>query len=278
MTSLKSIFAIIGAVGSAECAVKTFQALPLGDRAKLVAVHVSPIAIAYGLVSDMAVAGYIEAEIEAADEQRSAAEADFTEACEQAGIPFEWRAEQGISQVMSPIAGALCRAADLIIFPFVGDGSVGHQRIEDIVFTSGRPVLGVPRAWKGEKLGQRILIAWNGSREAARAAFDAMPFLNQAKSIRIVSVQDSAADPVRQFTPGDDLATTLSRHGVNAESHSLRNIRGSVKEELQSQMLDTGADMVIMGCYGHSRFREMILGGVSRDVLTSLPFPVLLAN
>ena len=105
-----------------------------------------------------------------------------------------------------------------------------------------------------------------------------MPFLLKAQTVRIVSIEGILSDPIRQFTPGDDIATTLSRHGVRAETHLIRSTRQSVKHELQAQMLDTGADMLVMGCYGHSRFREMILGGVSRDMLRDVPFPLLLSN
>ena len=93
-----------------------------------------------------------------------------------------------------------------------------------------------------------------------------------------LGLSDTVPDAIRQFTPGDDIAATLARHGIRAESHMFQRARGSVSEELQVQMLDFGADMAIMGCYGHSRLREMILGGVSRDILNGIPFPVLLSN
>jgi nucleotide-binding universal stress UspA family protein len=83
---------------------------------------------------------------------------------------------------------------------------------------------------------------------------------------------------VRQFTLADDIAATLSRHGVRIESHTLQSSRGSVKEELKTQVLDTGADIIVMGCYGHSRFREMIMGGVSREMLKDTSVPLLLSS
>jgi len=83
---------------------------------------------------------------------------------------------------------------------------------------------------------------------------------------------------VRQFTPGDDIATTLARHGVRIESLTYRSTRQSMRDELKAQALDFGADLLVMGCYGHSRFRERILGGVSHGMLKEIPFPLLLAN
>ncbi len=123
-----------------------------------------------------------------------------------------------------------------------------------------------------------MLIAWDGGREAARAVFDALPLLVGAEAVRIASVQGFLDEPVRQFTPGDDIAATLSRHGITVETTSGRSSRGTVKEELQHLALDFGADLVVMGCYGHSRIRERVLGGVSRSMLREIPFPLLLAN
>ena|SRR5215207_9411613 len=102
--------------------------------------------------------------------------------------------------------------------------------------------------------------------------------LTNAEAVRIVSVQGFLDEPVRQFTPADDICATLSRRGVRVEVQSFRSTRGSIKEELAVQALEFGADITVMGCYGHSRFRERILGGVSRDMLKDMPGPLLLAN
>lgn len=123
-----------------------------------------------------------------------------------------------------------------------------------------------------------MIVAWDGSREATRAVFDALPILLKSTSVRIVSVEGYRDEPIRQFTPGDDIAATLSRHGVPAESHAFRGRLGSVRAELEAQALDIGADLIVMGCYGHSRFREMVLGGVSRSMLKNIPCPLLLSN
>ena len=173
----------------------------------------------------------------------------------------------------------MARAADLVICPMLSDqASLGRHRLEEVVFASGRPVISLPAEWTGSRLGKRVLIAWDGGREAARATFDAMPLLRQAEKVRLVSVNGSQQDPVRQFTPGDEIAATLSRHKIPVEAHSFESSQRSVAEELHAQMLEFGADLLVMGCYGHSRFRERILGGVSREMLRRIQFPLLLAN
>lgn len=279
MLSIRTVFAIIPAGPAAESAVAAFQALPLAENAKLVGVHVGPIAITYGLAADVALASFIEAQIAAADEERRLAEAAFADACGRAGIAFEWRAEKAPDSIVSPHGGAVARAADIILCPRLPDNaSIGRHQLEEVVFASGRPVIGLPAEWSVKALGKRVLVAWDGGREAARAAFDALPFLVRAEAVRIVSVQGFLDEPVRQFTPGDDIATTLSRHGARVETKTFRATRGSVGEELKAQALDFGSDLCVMGCYGHSRFRESILGGVSHAMLRDIPFPLLLSN
>jgi nucleotide-binding universal stress UspA family protein len=279
MIGLRTIFAVIPTAEAAAGAVAMFKALPLAGNAKLVGVHVAPFAITFGLASDIALASFIEAQMVAADEERKAAEAAFTSAARKAAIDFDWRAEKSPDNLVSPHAGAMARSADLILCPQVrGESSIGRHQVEEVVFASGRPVLASPVGWVVKTLGKRVLVAWDGGREAARAVFDALPILVGTESVRIVSVQGFLEEPVRQFTPGDDIAATLSRHGVHAEVSCFKSMRATVRDELKAQALDFGADLLIMGCYGHSRFRERILGGVSRSMLKDIPFPLLLAN
>jgi nucleotide-binding universal stress UspA family protein len=279
MTGLRTVFAVIPAAAAAESAVSAFQALPLADKARLVGLHVAPLAITYGLATDMALASFIEAQMAAADDERKAAEAAFQGAAKKAGIVFEWRSEKSPDTLVSPHAGTMSRAADIILCPQLpNEASIGRHHLEEVVFTSGRPVIALPAGWSVRKLGKRVLVAWDGGREAARAVFDALPLLTGAETVRIVSVQGLLEDPVRQFTPGDDIAATLSRHDVRVETTVVRTTRGNVREELKAQALDFAADLTVMGCYGHSRIRERILGGVSRSMLREIPFPLLLAN
>ena len=279
MSDISTVFAIIPAAAAAETCIAAFRALPLSGNARLVGLYVAPIAVTYGLATDIVLASYIEAQIAAAEEERKSAETAFSAACERAGLSFEWRADKALDRLVSPQAGSMARAADIIICPRLPDeGSIGRHEIEEVVFSSGRPVIALPPGWKGETLARRVLVAWDGGREAARAVFDALPLLTNAEAVRIVSVQGFPNEPVRQFTPADDICATLSRHGVKVEVQSFRSTRGSVKEELAVQALEFGADITVMGCYGHSRFRERILGGVSRDMLKDMPGPLLLAN
>jgi nucleotide-binding universal stress UspA family protein len=91
-------------------------------------------------------------------------------------------------------------------------------------------------------------------------------------------VRDVPTEPIRQFTPGDEIAAALSRHGVKVDSRAVSGAGKSVRDTLNDEAREFGADLLVMGCYGHSRVRERVLGGVSRDILANVPLPLLLSN
>ena len=162
----------------------------------------------------------------------------------------------------------MARAADFVIAPSCrAEEAIGQHAVDELVFESGRPIIALPLDWRGGPVGRRVLIAWNGTREAARAVFDALPLLCRSDDVRVLTVREGAHDRVAQFTPGDEIAATLARHGARVEAISINRERSSVAEEIRAHALEHGADLLVMGCYGHSRLREMILGGVTREVL-----------
>jgi nucleotide-binding universal stress UspA family protein len=135
-------------------------------------------------------------------------------------------------------------------------------------------VLVVPYAGKFDSFGKTILLAWNGTRESARAMHDALPMLEKADKVVIYAVNESSEDHI----PGADIATHLARHNVNAEAHHTVARDISVGDALLAAVSDYGADMMVMGAYGHSRVRELALGGATRDVLNTMTVPVMMSH
>lgn len=147
---------------------------------------------------------------------------------------------------------------------------------EGALFRSGRPVLLAPTSWKGETVGKRIVVAWKAKREAARAIADAEPFLAAADQVTLITV-DAQLDSYGQ-APGRDICEHLVRKGVKAE---LRNVDGAGKPAetaLLNEARALEADLIVMGGYGHSRFREFVFGGVTRSLSRSSPIPVLMSH
>jgi nucleotide-binding universal stress UspA family protein len=174
----------------------------------------------------------------------------------------------------------LARCADLVVIgqpnPAETPISVSRDFAIYVVLHSGRPVLIVPYAGHFEQVGQRILVAWNGSLEAERAIEGALPLLQRARSVEIAVF--NAPAPERSIElPGADIVAWLRRQGVVAEVSQQRT-KADIGNALLSLAADLTADLIVMGGYGHSRFREMLLGGATRTILESMTVPVLMAH
>ena len=173
------------------------------------------------------------------------------------------------------------RTADLIIASQTDESweySLLFDFPERLALESGRPTLIVPHAGRFPRVGQRALVAWNGKREATRAVFDAMPLLEQAEAVRVLWVNPGNAPSTLGSSPGADIAANLARHGVKCEVGTSVTAGIEVGDDILSRLADFGADLLVMGCYGHSRFREFVLGGVSREILKHMTVPVLMSH
>ena len=168
------------------------------------------------------------------------------------------------------------RYADLVI---VGQGKSSEGGIaENVVLNAGRPVLVVPSACGRQSLGERVMVAWNARREATRALTDALPMLRRANQVDIVTVNADRMADGHGDSPGTDIALYLARHGVKANVIATSAGGADVGEWLLSRAADLGSDMIVMGAYGHSRLRELVLGGATRTVLDSMTVPVLMSH
>lgn len=184
-------------------------------------------------------------------------------------------------RLMDDEAGAAlvlaARYADLIVLgqqdPAAPGAPVGGDLAAWVLLACARPLLVVPYAQQAPAPGRRILVGWNGSGQAVRAIAAALPLLRRADSVTVASFDtpaESAADSAA-------LAPYLARHGVDADLvHDSTGL--DVGEGLLSMAADRGADMLVMGGYGHARLRELLLGGATRTVLRSMTVPVLLAH
>jgi nucleotide-binding universal stress UspA family protein len=123
-----------------------------------------------------------------------------------------------------------------------------------------------------------VLVAWNARREAARAVFDALPLLQRAKEVKVVWVNPQSEGELARDVPAADICTALARHGVKCEATQAVQPHSNVGRTLLMQAKDYGADLLVMGCYGHSRLREFVLGGASEYVLRHMTVPVLMSH
>ena len=157
------------------------------------------------------------------------------------------------------------------ISPFVGVP-------DEVVMAAGRPVLIVPYMGTHERTGKRVVIAWNASREAARAVNDSLPLLETADEVHVLVLDVDASNVENAPLPGADICLHLARHGIDAQAHHVQATEIDVANLLLSQVADMDGDLLVMGGYGHSRLREIMLGGATRDVLAQMTVPVLMSH
>lgn len=174
------------------------------------------------------------------------------------------------------------RYADLLVLGQAdpedrNEGGLLQDLPEHVILNSGRPVLLVPYAGRFPTLGERPMIAWNGSVEAVRAVTAAIPLLRRATKVTVAIFNAEIGPDQHGEEPGADIALYLARHGVEVEVlNSPTPI--DVGNGILSLAATIGADLLVMGCYGHSRFREKMLGGASNTVLATMTLPVLMAH
>jgi nucleotide-binding universal stress UspA family protein len=171
------------------------------------------------------------------------------------------------------------RYADILVVGQRGasdDSGVDKDFPERLILVAGRPVLVVPEVGDFPSVGKRIIVAWNASREAARAVTNAIPFLKAADKVYVMAVQSKANENENIST--ERIVQYLSRHGVGVEVEESKDVEIGVGNELLSRASDLSADLLVMGCYGHSRVREWILGGATRTILESMTIPVLMSH
>ncbi|WP_171177565.1 universal stress protein [Ruegeria sp. HKCCD8929] len=193
-----------------------------------------------------------------------------------------WSAENGVAQIadLGRHVAHRARFSDLVVLPrpYGEDrGAEAEPIVEAAMFDGHAPVLVVPDEAQAFSKPGTILIGWNEGVEAMRAIRRALPFLQAAETVRIVVIDPPQHGPDRS-DPGGMLSQMLSRHGVRCEIDVLSKTMTRVSDILNRHAADTDADMIVMGAYGHSRFREAILGGATRNMLEQATVPVFMAH
>ena len=201
----------------------------------------------------------------------------FEEAVGHGGYSSEWRLADGYpDQVVIDQA----RYADLVVLgqaePERDPDSPPADLVEEVVMSGERPVLIVPYIGAARPPGKTVLLCWNASREAARAATAALPLLEAAERTVVLIIDPPQAEVPQE--PGADVAQWLARHGAKVTVQRDTAADTDIAAVILSRAADLDADLIVMGIYGHSRLRERVLGGVSRTLLESMTVPLLVAH
>ena len=205
----------------------------------------------------------------------------FEEAMRREGLSFDFHQVDAHTPVIADEVVASGRVADLVIVSTTNPEEItGVERdfVEQTVMALGRPVIVLPYKGKATVSLNEVIIGWNGGREAARATFDALPLLKKAVKVRVVRIDPQKDPSLRGSVAGADLAEALARHGVRAEAQGYPTDGQDEGQALMRCAADSGAGLIVMGAYGHSRLAEFIFGGATRFVLNRLVCPVLMSH
>ena len=220
-------------------------------------------------------AGVLQAHDQAEQERADKAKVDFNAMVGKAGCTSEWHSVQGYTDQQ---INSFARYSDLIVVGQAQEHNVlsNEISIEDhILIDSSRPILFVPYIGNSSSIGNRVLVAWDGSREAVRAVTDALPFLKNAEDVEVVCVKKSETQNNDSLT---NICKFLKNHNVNASGNVVVSKDISVADTLLSRAADHNIDLIVMGAYGHSRLREYIFGGVTQYMLKHMTVPILMSH
>lgn len=249
--------------------------------AHLIGLYVVPLPVVLNEWPDIAIAEMIEAQRKAYREEAKRVEAMFREKASGLARPAEWRL---VESQYATVADALVENARMADIAIVAQAdSKWHlthtlDAPEPAVMESGRPILVVPNTGDVQATPKHITIAWNGKREATRAAFDALPIAEKAGNASIVWIDPTTGSSAVGDLPCSELAATFARHGIKTEARSASAEDTNVATAIAEELIRTGSGLLVMGAYGHSRLREFVLGGATRNIMHQMTVPVLFSH
>jgi len=275
---LKNLLVVVDPSEGAANRIDVAVALAREHGAHLVGLHASAPPPVPPLVARQISGAPRAALVEALREAAREAERLFRERTEGTEVRTAWRHREGEA---AEIAALHARYADLAVagpVPAEGEEEPRNDFLVHLIMGAGRPVLCVPPGREPDTLGRRIVVAWNATRESARAVSDALPLLTRADKVWVLAVNPGTGGPSEGAYSSRDIAQSLGRHGIRAEHERVFEYAKGAGEVIVDRAAALGADLVVTGAYSHSRFRELVLGGATRDLLRHAELPVLMSH
>jgi nucleotide-binding universal stress UspA family protein len=221
---------------------------------------------------------YVQLRTTAVDRAKEV-EGQFRSALQRAEIQGEWRFAEGPP---AETVALHARYTDLTIVGQIDQanpgGGAARMIPEETLLSSGRPLVILPYAGKFQNIGRNVVVGWKPTREAARALADALPILEQAAKVTVLTVNPDRGPDTEPGIAAADIAVHLARHGVHVEARTTIADDIETGDVLLNEVADHNADLLVIGGYGHPRIREAMFGGVTRHILRSMTVPVLMAH
>lgn len=279
--SWKDVLAIVAEAEVDEPAVALAAAVATKFDAQLTATFLTPLPDEPLAYEPTVVAGVWAELLGRARAQAETERKKFEARLQKLGRDCDLRTAEALSRDLGRVAAVHARYADISVLTRPMEGAVGDVReelIEGILFHAGRAILVAPPGWSGTEVGKKIVVAWDASREATRALSEAQPLLDVAKQVTVVTVDAKPKAFGHGDIPGANIAAHLGRRGLPVDVRNADSAGRSAAETIMSEADATGADLVVMGGYAHSRLRELVFGGATRDLLRNAKLPLLMAH
>jgi nucleotide-binding universal stress UspA family protein len=277
---VKTILVYLPSERSAAPTLESVLKIAGPGKAHVIGLHLIPDLPVYAEFPAEVSAEVIDRLQKAGKDAAAATKEVFEEMLRSNPATYEWREFTASYGLGIDLIAKQGRIADLIVCakPSEDIPDAWDRFTETAIMNCGRPVLMVPSARAPETIGRHAVIAWNDTREAARAVFDSLDLIRDAATVRAITFIDKETQRPAAESHGASLIAALSRHGIHASFDVSFASSVSAGDAILSRLLDEGCDLLIMGGYGHSRFREMIFGGVSRDILRDTWVPTLMSH
>jgi nucleotide-binding universal stress UspA family protein len=279
--SWKDILVIVSDAAADEPAFALAETLAKQSKASLAAAFLTPLPDEPLAYEPTVVAG-VWAELLGraradAEQERKKVEARLSRCV----IPTEIRTAEALARDLGRVAAVHARYADVAVLTRPADGAgieLREELVEGVLFYSGRPALVAPPGWKGDFIGKRVVVAWDASREATRALSEADDILEFSEQVTVLTVDAKPKAFGHGDAPGANIAAHLKRRGLTADVHNVESKGRAPAEAILEEANRLGADLLVMGGYAHSRLRELVFGGATRDLLRMANIPVLMAH
>jgi nucleotide-binding universal stress UspA family protein len=275
---IRDVLAPVFGADEDEAAFAAVERLSVFSDAHIAALLLAPlpepVLSSHGLGVGMVMSELIEDVRRKAEEARMRIERRFTDRRAEVRVLEAW------AHLAAESASVHARHADISVFGLAGVEGAGARRevLEALLMDSGRPVLALPPTWRPSERFRRVMVAWDASREAARATADAGPFLESADEVFVVTVDARTSERGLGEAPGADIAAHLARRGHSVEVRNVDGLGADRGEALLSAALGAEAELIVMGGYGHARLQEAIFGGVTRTLIEGSDIPLLLSH
>lgn len=276
----KTILAVLQSTADADHVLDCATQLAARFSAHLIGFHAESTPLPYVTPMGFPDTEFIAISEEASEKRSVEIRAIFETRMKTSGVAHSWRAVQNMSGDSAVGALSAARASDLIVVQQVDPKQEAGLAadIETLLFESGRPVLLVPYAMSVDCAFSKVLVAWNGSQQAARAAFDALPFIREAQETEVLTLDATDSEEQDAAVAGTDIAAALTRHGAKVSVAAGVTAGVGPGAAIENRIIDTNADLLVMGAYSQSWLKQFFFGGATRTLLQSMPVATLMSR